>query len=56
MNSMATNTRRAYGNNLKFFLGFCERQHLSPILVGSDKRGEEARLIEYVMYEYEVHR
>jgi len=56
MNSMATNTRKTYGNNLKFFLGFCERQHLSPILDGSDKRGEEARLIEYVMYEYEVHR
>jgi hypothetical protein len=56
LNSMATNTRNTYGNNLKFFLGFCERQHLSPLLDGSDKRGEEARLIEYVIYEYEVHR
>jgi len=55
VNSMAPNTRKTYGDNLKFFLGFCERQHLSPILDGSDKRGEEARLIQYVMYEYAVH-
>ena len=55
VNSMAPNTRKTYGDNLKFFLGFCERQSLSPILDGSDKRGEEARLIEYVMYEYAVH-
>ena len=27
-------------------------QHLSHILDGSDKRGEEARLIKYIMYEY----
>ena len=55
VNNIAPNTRKIYGDNLKFFLGFCERQHLSPILDGSDKRGEEARLIEYVMYEYAVH-
>jgi len=55
VNSIAPNTRKTYGDNLKFFLGFCERQNLSPILDGSDKRGEEARLIEYVMYEYAVH-
>jgi hypothetical protein len=55
VNSIAPNTRKTYGDNLKFFLSFCERQQLSPILDGSDKRGEEARLIEYVMYEYAVH-
>ena len=55
VNSIAPNTRKTYGDNLKFFLGFCERQNMSPILDGSDKRGEEARLIEYVMYEYAVH-
>jgi hypothetical protein len=53
--SLAKNTRRTYDGNFRFFLDFCERQGLSPILDGSDKRGEEARLIEYVMYEYEIH-
>jgi len=56
VNSMSKNTRRTYDGNFKLWLGFCERQNLSPILDGSDKRGEEARLIEYVMYEFDVHR
>ena len=51
---MAQNSRRKYEDNVKFFFQFCERQHLSPVLDGSDKRREEALLIEYVMYEYEI--
>ena len=48
------NSRQTYDDNAKFFFRFCDRQHLSPVLDGSDKRSDEARLIEYVMYEYEI--
>ena len=54
--SLAKNTQRAYGVNFNFFLGFCERQSLSPFLDGVNKRADEATLIQYVMYEWDVHR
>ena len=53
--SLAKNTQRTYGNNFDFFLGFCERQRLSPFLDGVNKRQDEATLIQYVMYEWDVH-
>ena len=53
--SLAKNTQRAYGGNFNFFLGFCERQGLSPFLDGVNKRLDEATLIQYVMYEWDVH-
>ena len=54
--SLSKNTQRAYGGNFNFFLGFCERQALSPFLDGTNKRQDEATLIQYVMYEWDVHR
>ena len=54
--SLSKNTQRAYGGNFNFFLGFCERQALSPFLDGINRRQDEATLIQYVMYEWDVHR
>ena len=53
--SLAKNTRQKYNDNFRFFLDFCERQQVSPILDGSDRRREEATLIEYILYEYDIH-
>ena len=54
--SLSKNTRRAYGGNFNLFLGFCKRQNLSPFLDGTNKRTDEATLIQYTMYEWEVHK
>ena len=54
--SLSKNTQRAYGGNFSFFLGFCQRQNLSPFLDGTNKRTDEATLIQYVMYEWDVHK
>jgi hypothetical protein len=54
--SLSKNTQRAYGGNFSFFLGFCQRQSLSPFLDGTNKRTDEATLIQYVMYEWDVHK
>ena len=40
--SMANNTRsRTYDKNLPFWLSYCERQNLSPVLDGQNKREDE---------------
>ena len=54
--SLSKNTQRAYGGNFNLFLGFCERQNLSPFLDGTNKRTDEATLIQYAMYEWDVHK
>jgi len=54
--SLSKNTQRAYGGNFNFFLGFCQRQNLSPFLDGTNKRSDEATLIQYIMYEWDVHK
>ena len=54
--SLSKNTQRAYGGNFNLFLGFCQRQNLSPFLDGTNKRMDEATLIQYVMYEWDVHK
>ena len=52
--SMAKNTTRTYAGNFDLFLGFCDRQNLSPVLNGDDKRKDEATLIAWIMYEFEI--
>ena len=54
--SLSKNTQRAYGGNFNLFLGFCKRQNLSPFLDGTNKRTDEATLIQYTMYEWDVHK
>ena len=56
--SLSKNTQplRAYGGNFSFFLGCCQRQNLSPFLVGTNKRTDEATLIQYAMCEWDVHK
>ena len=52
--SMAKNTTRTYAGNFDLFLGFCDRQNLSPVLNSIDKRKDEATLIAWIMYEFEI--
>jgi len=54
--SLSKNTNRTYANNFALFLGFCERQNLSPVLNGWDKRKDEDTLIAFILYEFEIHR
>ena len=54
--SMAKNTTRTYAGNFDLFLGFCDRQNLSPVLNSIDKRKDEATLIAWMMYEFEIQR
>ena len=53
--SMSQNTNRTYANNFELFLGFCQRQNLSPVLNGWDKRKDEDTLIAFILYEFEIH-
>ena len=54
--SLSQNTNRTYANNFALFLSFCERQNLSPVLNGWDKRKDEDTLIAFILYEFEIHR
>ena len=49
-NSMASNTRDTYDKNLRFWLSYCTRQNLSPILDGLNKREDENALIGFALY------
>ena len=53
--SLSQNTNRTYASNFALFLGFCERQNLSPVLNGWDKRKDEDTLIAFILYEFEIH-
>ena len=50
--SLSQNTNRTSANNFALFLGFCERQNLSPVLNGWDKRKDEDTLIAFILYEF----
>ena len=53
---LKANDCAAAWTNRSSFLGFCERQNLSPFFNGTNKRLDEATLIQYAMYEWDTHK
>ena len=53
--SLSKNTTRTYDNEFTLFLRFCERQWVSPVLDGRNKREDEETLISFIHYEFDYH-
>jgi len=54
--SLGSNSAPAYKSNWKLFLKFCEDHDLDPELRGKDQRKDEQLLINYIDFEYMVHK